>query len=315
MGADDDRQTRNLLHLVRLRERLDWSRSTPVNRAKRCLLGHSEHEGKTTMATRLTWVGGGSNKASNPKDWVDPNGLPAVPRPGDILSVAPGVFTINISGNDLVGTTLGAGHGVNLTLNMSHNAVANLAFGPDPSVTINIAANSTWTGSLSDSRSGPITVTGGKNSAFSNQQSVPGGAVVVGVPVIGTGAFYLGASGHAESLEFLSTVAQGQHVDVGTTLSPDVPLKIDRPSQFDGSTTLGDHGEIDLMALAAADSYSYQNAMLSIYSGNSIIDTLRLTDQTTYGFVVEPPTTAGTVVIAPNDPVNGLPHLPVHGGT
>jgi hypothetical protein len=35
-------------------------------------------------------------------------------------------------------------------------------------------------------------------------------------------------------------------------------------------------GEIDFIGLANADSYSYANDLLSIYAGNTIIDTLRL---------------------------------------
>ena len=74
------------------------------------------------MATTLTWVGGGSNKASNPKDWANPNGSPGVPQPGDTLLVPTGdqqVFsTINISGNDLAGDTLSFGSGVHSTINV-----------------------------------------------------------------------------------------------------------------------------------------------------------------------------------------------------
>jgi len=67
------------------------------------------------------------------------------------------------------------------------------------------------------------------------------------------------------------------------------------------------------MGLTTADSYSYKNDMLNIFSGNKIIDTLRLHDSTQYGFVVEPPETRGTVsIVAIADPTNPLPSLPIH---
>jgi hypothetical protein len=62
------------------------------------------------MTTRI-WIGGGNNKASNPKDW-SPTG---VPRLGDNLFIAgstgamPPNGTINVVGNDLAGDTLTAG--------------------------------------------------------------------------------------------------------------------------------------------------------------------------------------------------------------
>ena len=63
------------------------------------------------------------------------------------------------------------------------------------------------------------------------------------------------------------------------------------------------------MGLATADSYTYKNDMLSIYSGKSVIDRLHLTDQTLHGFVVEKG--AGSVnIVAILDPAHipfGLP--------
>ena len=74
--------------------------------------------------------------------------------------------------------------------------------------------------------------------------------------------------------------------------------------------------EIDLVGLANAHSYTFKNDMLNIFSGNKIIDTLRLHDSTQYGFVVEPPTTGGSCnIVAIADPNNVPAGLPIHVGT
>jgi hypothetical protein len=72
--------------------------------------------------------------------------------------------------------------------------------------------------------------------------------------------------------------------------------------------------EIDLMGLATADSYTYTNDMLSIFSGTSIIDRLRLTDHTQYGFAVEK-TTGSVNAVAISDPTNRPAGLPIHTGS
>ena len=58
------------------------------------------------MAT-LSWVGGGSNQASDPNDWVDTStNLPAAPQTGDTLSDTIDGSTINITDNALAGNGL-----------------------------------------------------------------------------------------------------------------------------------------------------------------------------------------------------------------
>jgi hypothetical protein len=134
--------------------------------------------------------------------------------------------------------------------------------------------------------------------------------------VIGTGSFVVGG-GHAGSLEFSSSVGPAQSVSVGNDLPGlSTVLKIDLPREFLGSTTLNSSGEIDLMGLATADSYTYDNDMLlRIYSGSSIIETLPMTNITAFGFVVEPPTPTGSVnIVAIADPTNPPIGLPPHNG-
>jgi hypothetical protein len=52
--------------------------------------------------------------------------------------------------------------------------------------------------------------------------------------------------------------------------------------------TLQGLSQIDLVGLAKADSYTYAKDMLSIYSHNRVIDTLRLTNQSG-AFASDPP--------------------------
>src|SRR5262249_51389600 len=127
-------------------------------------------------------------------------------------------------------------------------------------------------------------------------------------------------------LEFASSVGPDQSVSVrgiggGQVHTGGGFLQIDRPDQFLGSVSISYTPElsqgtpmVDLVGLAQADSYTYQKdlGLLSIFSGNSIIDTLHLTDNTPNSFVVQE--TAGSVFItAIGDPLNpppGLPHPP-----
>ena len=80
-------------------------------------------------------------------------------------------------------------------------------------------------------------------------------------------------------------------------------------STFPGTVDLT-NGEIDLNGLAKANSYTYQNDMLSIFSGKSVIDTLRLASSET--FSVEKTSTGGVSIYtaAASPPPGTL--LPIH---
>src|SRR5207248_2090163 len=115
-----------------------------------------------------------------------------------------------------------------------------------------------------------------------------GGIAMINANVAGAGS--LSVSG---TLIFGKSVGSGQEVDVvGGT------VQVSQPTKFLGSAQLltggtGHVSEIDLMGLANADSYTYQNDLLSIFSGSSVIDKLHLHDSTPNGFAVEK--TAGSV--------------------
>ena len=70
--------------------------------------------------------------------------------------------------------------------------------------------------------------------------------------------------------------------------------------------------QIDLNGLLqAADGYSFKNDMLKIFSGKSVIDTLRLHDSTQYSFAVEK-TASSFNIVAITDPSNRPVGLPIH---
>jgi hypothetical protein len=291
--------------------------------------------------TTLTWVGGGNNKANNPLDW-SPN---AVPQPGDTLYITgslnavPPNGTINVAGNQLAGDTLIAGsvptHSI-VTINLSHDATLNLATLEQgvsvipQSTTLNLTGDATLTGDTLAAYTtqtinighgnltldnlatvGPapnpvygdsVTVnsSGGALRLLGTASEGPGATIAVNATTIGTGTFDDGGS-----LTFTNAVAHGITVDIdGGT------LVLNQPTRFLANADLT-AGVIDLNNLVKANSYTYKNDMLSIYSGGRIIDHLRLT--TTAAFTVEE-TSAGGVSIytADTQPPVGTA-LPLHG--
>ncbi len=280
--------------------------------------------------TARTWIGGGANNASNPKDW-SPSGLPAQNQTLQIVG-APvttiqnptlTAFTMNVSGNDLKGDSLSIDR-ANVTLNKANGAVVNaqvkladVTFNLSGGSTLNmnvstimplysthnainvsgsdtlhlynlnnadsvhIAKNSTLSGSFTASYGANVAIGGAAGSGYLNNSAsaVSRASANISVPVNGTGSFTLSAE--YARMEFASSVGVNQSVVVAGSKSV---LQIDQPGEFQGSVTLandiGAQREIDLMGLATADSYTYQNDILSIYSGNAVIETLRLNSTT-----------------------------------
>jgi|SRR5208283_3526726 len=288
--------------------------------------------------TTLTWIGGGNNKASNPNDW-SPTG---VPQPSDTLQiVGPGTYAMNVQGNDLRGDPLGisdnTGTVVHATVNLSHNAAvtarvmpeANATFnlsgvshldlslfgqGAENSATVNLASNSVWIGSFHVGHSGPLSISGGAHSVFINDGASGVDSDILGarvaVPVLGKGS--IGVNGHASRLEFASSVGASQSVDVSGAPETSV-LTIDHPHEYHASTSIGYGAEIDLVGLAHADSYTFKNDMLAIYSGNHVIYGMRLQDGYLPGVFAVAQTPSGVNIFSSADP-NNLPAgaLPIH---
>jgi hypothetical protein len=263
------------------------------------------------MTTR-TWIGGGNNKADNPDDW-SPFGVPQ-PGVDSILMTQGTIKVrgSEIAGSNGLGGPIMDVQGdvrVNLSddasvmpievvsgetqLHIHDEAMLGLTLGISgqaPSATVDLAANSRWIGNFS-AFSGSLVINGAHGALFITND-IPSGATVVNpltLPVqpdfvainanIGDGSASITADSGA-TVEVGGSAASGQVFQAnassdtfGSVLSAPGILKIDHPNLFDGQLQLG-IGEIDLVGLARADSYSYQQDLLSIYSCGKIIEKL-----------------------------------------
>jgi hypothetical protein len=191
----------------------------------------------------------------------------------------------------------------------------------DSQVSVNLLHGARWDGTLNmGGRPGPetglTTVNGGPDARWNNN----GHSVIdntetaeVNVPVIGTGTFNINAAdanglrGATAKMEFASSVGAHQSItDSGI-------LVLDKPKEFAGHVTLAapvgglSLPEIDLNGLANADSYTFKNDMLSIFSGNSVIDRMRLTNQVAHGFFVDKAANGTISITGITDPT----HIPI----
>ena len=86
-------------------------------------------------------------------------------------------------------------------------------------------------------------------------------------------------------------------------------LVIDHPTQFRGTINLGS-GDIDLTGLAQADSFSFQNDMLSIFGAGTTLDTLHITGGS--DFSVEKTATGISIYTADDTHHSDGTLLPIH---
>ena len=292
-----------------------------------------------------TWIGGGNNQADNPNDWSPP-GLPTMAQNfEDNLYMTSG--TMNVDGYQLPPDTyLGIQNPGSVTLNLSHGAAFDVevyddaSAGPAPpaifnihgsdtvevgsnynsSTIVDLAAHAEWIGNFAVSyASASLTVNGPASAKFINTAvanttndgpSGGDGIQTINVAVTGSGTFTDDPYG---VLTFSKAVSAGQTVDMvsfsGVGPYPPPILNLNDPKHFSGTVDLT-NGEIDLNGLAKANSYTYQNDMLSIFSGKSVIDTLRLASSET--FSVEKTSTGGVSIYtaAASPPPGTL--LPIH---
>src|SRR5262249_50876796 len=157
------------------------------------------------------------------------------------LNISDAVFagnTVNISGNDTA--TLSGGH---------------------TDFTVNLEKGARWSGTF-HLYDGGVTVNGGADAAFNNNGGSTLGfdaGAAIGSDVVGVGSFDLEAGG----IEFVKSVGSGQSITaVGG-------VRVDQPNEFNATVTfLASIGAVYLKGLAAADSYSYANDLLNIWSGS-----------------------------------------------
>jgi hypothetical protein len=219
-----------------------------------------------------TWLGGGDNLASDPNDW-SPMSVPGIPQPGDTLSMDGG--TMNVVGDVLIGDTLGFIIGpdnIQNTINVSGASDFSLFLGvrSGTPANVNLAADSVWTGSITN-EGGSATVEGPGSFANVASSNVSSSRTTIDAPVIGTGTFTT-----IGPLEFGAAVGAGQTViDQNSPITGNGTVKIDDPADFHATVMLGFAG----LALEGiqADSYTYANNVLSLWSGAAVVDTLNLT--------------------------------------
>ena len=233
--------------------------------------------------TDLTWTGGGlDGLASNPANWA-PTG---VPLPSDSLFMNPGA-TINVAGDALAGDTLfvngnTTGPSATDTLNLSGgNVTFNLDDGsPDgyPTTIINLADNTNWIGGFNAGPyGGGVSVQATGMATFSNTNSTIDNSAVVNANVTGNGSFSVNeAHNNNAKLEFMHGVSAGQTVSIGgyAAYGGDQYVQVDDPSNYQASNSLA-FGELILKGVTA-DSYTFNNDLLSLSNGGQVVDTVNL---------------------------------------
>jgi len=210
----------------------------------------------------------------------------------DDLGQPPAPSTFNLSQESTLSLSLGGfgpgvGPGNLAVVNISGSDTAYISerflSGFWAPVAVNLEDGAKWTGGFDILESPGITVTGGANTAFNNTGSFiglfDGVRSDIGVDVVGKGSFSISVG----TLEFLKSVGSGQSITAG---GGSTHVRVDQPNEFAATVNLGPRAAVDLVGLATADSISYTNDMLNIWSGNEIIDTVHLVDQTLGGFSV-----------------------------
>lgn len=187
---------------------------------------------------------------------------------------------MNVTGTQLQGDTIRAPTSTTVTVNVTGVTPMVIASGNGglggANVTINLATNSEWVGGFTGNPGTTYSIKG-TGQLDNDQVSSVDGNVTIGVNVIGTGSINVSAIHSSGKLEFMRSVSAGQHVttsgDEAYGLQFGV-LQIDSPLNYHASTTIG-FGEIILEGLKAT-SYSFKNDILSVFSGNTVLDTLKL---------------------------------------
>jgi hypothetical protein len=239
-----------------------------------------------------------------------------------------GSDTFNLANGSTLNLTM-AGftqtYGGSATVNITGHAHLKLIDGGHTTVNF-LGTHARWTGTfdVSGYHSGALTINNGQNALFVNNgaSSVEDFAsVVVPTAVLGTGTFSVSSGAR---LEFLSGPGAGQTITVDSTAgSGGGKLVLDHARQFAGEVVLGvaqpirAAPEIDILGLgAAADSYSFTNDMLSLYKGNTVLDTMHLHNTDPNGFLLLGTTAGGGgATLFGLDgvrPINDPSVLPVH---
>lgn len=219
--------------------------------------------------------------------------------------------TINLSGNSTLNLT--GEDRVDMTINIFGDDAATLHLGVGGhggNLIVNLAAGARWSGLLVPGQASPLTINGGAGSEFiNNGASISNGMTTIGVDVLGSGSIdALDGDGFGGMVEFARSVSASQQViDHSHVL-------IDAPADFHAGLTLA-FADATLEGLTA-DSYSLGNGLLTLWEGQSIVDTVKLTVQNDPSFP-QPPLfgvsqVAGGIDIHNNGPQTGGTLLGLH---
>lgn len=172
---------------------------------------------------------------------------------------------------------------------------------------VNLAANSAWIGTFTLNRQGSLIVNGG--GVFINNGTSSSGfpaTATINVPIEGKGTI----SSNWRT-EFGSSVGAGQTISTYGIDGSDT-ITVDHPSEFHGLVDMIGATEIDLIGLAGADSYTFKNDMLRLYSGCKDIYNMRLIGSSYYTGLAVTETAKGVSIYSfyGNETFTG--ELPVH---
>jgi probable HAF family extracellular repeat protein len=218
----------------------------------------------------------------------------SIDQPG--ISGVYSATTVSVSGQDM----------------LSVDSAFPLAFNSSQSYVVNLAPDAKLTASF-DLNYSTFTVSGARGTELINDGSeiLAGSQMTINTDVLGVGSFQVSALGaplvsDTGYLEFGDAVSRGETVTIGNpTIAEDGidwdGLKIDQPREFQGSVVLQPNAFVELAGLAKADSYSYSNDILSIWSGDHATDTLRLTNQSG-GDLAVATDASGDVFVEPSGP-------------
>ncbi len=189
------------------------------------------------------------------------------------------------------------------------------AFNSSQSYVVKLAPDASLAASFDLNYSGiTINVARGAELVNDGSATLAGSEMTINAAALGVGSSQVSAlvaplvpdTGY---LVFGNVVSRGETVTIGNpTISEDGidwdELKIDQPRAFQGSVVLQPNAFVELAVLAKADSYSYGNDRLSIWSGDRVIDTLLLTNRTG-GDLVAATDASGDVVAIGSEPAAG----------
>jgi hypothetical protein len=222
------------------------------------------------MTTR-TWIGGGNNEASNPRDW-SPAGAP---QPGDSLSLDTG--TLGISGNALAGDTLTIGGGATVDIDTNHAAILKLATQePGAHINIRVASGSTLTLTADFGSYSYLNVSGGR-LAFIGTSTFGAFSTVLSDTLVGSGTLDLnGGDASGESMEINGAVGPGLTFNINS-MPGDAGLQIDKPLSFAADIHMQQSGWVAFIGLHAT-SGELRNGLLEIFDGRKLVDLVRLSN-------------------------------------